>query len=31
MTRELLVGVVIGVVLYWAFMHFTQSKAGGGG
>jgi hypothetical protein len=29
-SRELLIGIVIGVVLYWAFMHFTQNKASGG-
>lgn len=25
--RELLIGIVIGVLLYWAFMHFMKPKA----
>jgi hypothetical protein len=27
-SRELLIGVVIGLALYWAFMHFMKPKAG---
>jgi hypothetical protein len=27
-TRELLIGIVIGLALYWAFMHFMKPKAG---
>ena len=29
--RELLIGIVIGVALYWAYMHFAAAKLGGGG
>ena len=27
--RELLIGIVLGVALYWAYMHFAASKAKG--
>lgn len=31
LNRELLIGIVIGVLLYWAFLHFMPSGQSGGG
>lgn len=29
LSRELFIGIAIGVLLYWAFMHFRPQASGG--